>query len=1073
MHPNQREYWLTGIKGGRDQPPAATPSHLEASCLKAGEQSNIGRMSTFTMSAETQRVSRYRALRGKSVSESRKAIDDALSDIREDQLKEDQPKETLKESGSLLRRSAFGSRVLKRRSKTMSQIDISADIQEITAHFPLPPVPQMTFSPKENTSRPNTAVKPVSTIFEGTAPLESLGKADKPEPTRAPPPPPFIFPVATAVTTDTAVDGSIDAEWERQSLEEQQKLQMDEEEAVRLADRLEAETDRILAEQKKLDLARLHQQLLANHATVLTTPMKQKSPVLEKLNFFHRGRSSKAVTLSPPSSTTTSLDFSRAQSLDPMLSPRAFFETGGPCLLMTPPHSPKSSNLHSERNVIVRYRDLTVKLTVGADTSTVDILFQASDSVTQAINTAASVVYECYAQLGLERRLRRYERIRDVLNSWDRDTQNTLLILPSNTADSDRDLDMSSVPQSQMPPGGFVLQLHHSSRPGKWNKRWITLSENGLMFSSKRAAASPSGRDSQRLCHLSDYDIYTLMSRSASATNEVGVKSSGSFFKNLKPPKKFVYAVKSQQKTMAHGDTANFVHFFCTDDPAVASTFHASVHAWRSWYMVQTRREAQRKRLADAEKDKPPQIMTIKHSKQLKSVSHVKVPGQGHRIRVSIDETPYTIGEFQPLVDLGRFDKPIDEFGKDWIPDPRLSAIMSPEAADAVNGGDAFITPSAASPVDAAVDDAAPSGVMTPAATPTVEEAVMIGLWGTSPEAQERRRKLIARKASAVSVGAQQRQYSPAVEGQADNVSVAVSSPVEANTPASSPTKSQSQGSSGDCSSTPSSSPPKPEPRSWLPSASEHTAKIKAEQERLERMYSPPRQQRPSTSSGIAHSQRHQHSHHQLQQQQQQQYSPTYARQGSRQGGGGGGSGKRGGGAYPPVLGDMAGPIRAASQWAELNSSPSTSSRPRFLEVPDGRGMQSISSALMRKPSSSPCSSPGGSIGGGGGGHGYMVNSRPSTSGGERGSGRQQQHQHQQLRSRSGSVSSMRRTHGGIGAPPLGSLPPVPPMPPLPSHMRSVARDGCGHGSGGLGGTPSKPMFRERDMGRSLAGRVS
>lgn len=358
LHPNQREYWLSGIKGGRHQPLAATPpSQLEATCLEAGKQTIIGRMSTLTMSADTQRVSRYRALRGNSVSESRKAIDDALSDIKEDQLKEDQPKETLKESGSLLRRSAFGSRVLRRRSKTMSQIDVSADIQDITPHFPLPPVPQVAFPPK-NTSRPNAAVKPVSTIYEGTTPLEGLGKADQPEPTRAPPPPPFTFPVATAVTTDTAVDGSCDVEWEWHSLEEQQKLRMDEEEAVRLADRLEAETDRILAEQKKLDLARLHQQLLANHAAVVTTPLKPKSPVLEKLNFFHRGRSSKAVTLSPPSSTTTSVDFSRAQSLDPMLSPRAFFETGGPCLLMTPPLSPMSSNQHSERVSIFIHHEL-------------------------------------------------------------------------------------------------------------------------------------------------------------------------------------------------------------------------------------------------------------------------------------------------------------------------------------------------------------------------------------------------------------------------------------------------------------------------------------------------------------------------------------------------------------------------------------------------------------------------------------------------------------------------------------------------------------------------------------------
>ncbi|KUI71724.1 hypothetical protein VM1G_07344 [Cytospora mali] len=997
------------------------------------------------MSTEAQKVSRYRALRGKSVSESRKAIDDALSDTKQDLP--NQP-------GSLMRRSAFGSRVMKRRSKTLSQIDTSG-IQDITAHFPLPPVPHVPLS-HDVTSRPNVAIRPSPPVLEKEkGHLERVEESNKPhESTRVPPPPPFTFPLPTAVTTDAAKDGNNDADWDQREPEEQ-KGRLDEEEAARLADRLEAETDRILAEQKKLDIARLHQQLLANHPAVslTTTPTKPKSPMLEKLNFFNRGRSSKAATLSPTSSTTTSVDFSRAQSLDPALTPRAFFETGGPCMLMTPPLSPMSLNQAPERNVIVRYRGLSVNLTFVADTSTVDILFQASDSVTHPINTAASVVYECYAQLGLERRLRRYERIRDVLNSWDRDTQNTLLILPSISADSDSDLDISSVSTSQMPPGGFVLQLHHSSRPGKWNKRWITLSENGQILSSKRAAP---GKDSQRLCHLSDYDIYTLMSKSTSPTEQAGVKSASSVFKNLKPPKKFVYAVKSQQKTMAHGDTANFVHFFCTDDPTVAHKFHASVHAWRSWYMVKARREVQRQRLLDSEKDKPPQIMSVKH-KMLKSVSHVKVPGQGHRIRVSVDETPYTIGEFQPLVDLQRFDKPIDEFGKDWIPDPRLSTMISPDdiiAAATANVDAAAAASSAATPTATATT--APD-VVTPAATPTVEEVVMTGLWGTSPEAQERRRKQaeVLRKASA-SAEAAQRQ--PAANGSQPGVSIAVLSPSEATTPSASPTKSHSQGSSSQDSSSSdpsSSSSPKPEPRSWLPSASEHTAKIKAEQERLERLYTPPRQQqpqRPSTSSGIAHSQRHAHS--QQQQHGHQQYSPPYARQGVRQGGGS----KRG--AYPPGLGDMAGHVRAASQWADLSGSPS-SSRPRFLEVPDGRSGMSMAamSGSPRKPSS-PSS-------------GHMINSRPSTSGGER--GRQGGPGQQQLRSRTGSVSSMRRVYGGIGAPPLGSLPPVPPMPPMPEYIRPVTRDGCGGGGGGGGGSlsvgssPARTM--SRDAGRSLTAR--
>ncbi|KAK7741042.1 hypothetical protein SLS53_005107 [Cytospora paraplurivora] len=1037
-----------------------------------GEESALTRTSAPAMSTESERVSRYRALRGKSVSESRKAIDDALGESKQDQPKENTP---------FLRRSAFGSRIMKRRSKTLSQIDTS-EFREIAAHFPVPPVPQVPLTPREHNiaSRPRAAVKPVSIISEATG--KHSVEQDRIQSSRATSPPPFTFPVARAVTTDNAVRGSCDVDWERPEHEEQ-KGQLDEEEAARLADRLEAETDRILAEQKKLDLARLHQQLLATQSGVPvslgTTSIKARSPVLGKLNFFVRGRSSKAATLSPVSSTTASVDYSRAQSLDPMLSPRAFFEPGGHCLLMTPPLSPMSSNQNNERTVIVRYRGLNMNLTVMPDTSTVDLLFQASDSVTHTINTASSVVYECYSQLGLERRLRRYERIRNVLNSWDRDTQNILLILPSSSVDSDRDLDMSSVPSTQAPTAGFILQMHHSSRPGKWNKRWITLSENGQMLSSKKAGPHPSGKDSQYLCHLSDYDIYTIMSDCASGIDEAGANSASSVVKNLKPPKKFVYAVKSQRRTMAHADTANFVHFFCTDDPAVAHRFHASVHAWRSWYMVKARREAQRKRIMDAERDRPPQITPIRHNKTVKSVSHVKVPGLGHRMRVSIDETPYTIGEFQPLVDLQRFDKPIDEFGKDWIPDPRLSALLPSNLDVSAAGTDGGATPNGTADGTATI---AATGIVTPAPTPTVEEVVMSGLWGMS--SGDRCRKQIQRKASSATgqAAVAQRQTVDGSQASGGGVSIAISSPTEGNTPTggNSPTKPPSSRPRNGTESEPSSSP-RPEPRSWLPSAAEHTARIKAEQERLERLYnSAPRlqqqhqhsqqPQRPSTSTGIAPSQRHTNLSGY------QQYSPPYARGGRHGGGGGGGSGKRTAGGYPAALGDMAGHIRAVSQWAEMpnnnnnannannnnssinsngmnnngnsnnNPPPSpssfSSSRPRFLEVPDPRAMP----PLLRKPSA------------------QSMGRRPSTSGGERGRTQGQQSQLQlQGRGRSGSVASARRGQGGgngngggggggggssIGSPPLGSLPPVPPMPP---HIRPATRDGScvGGGSGG------------------------
>ncbi|KAI3400838.1 hypothetical protein diail_1527 [Diaporthe ilicicola] len=925
-------------------------------------------MTTLTTSAKNQTASRYRSLRGKSVSESRAAIDNAH---RYDGL--DRPKE----ASPPLKPTFRG------RSKSLGQINTS-DIRTFT--YPVPPVPPLPLSQNLHSiiSRPTTP-RHLSAPIPGAE--EQCEEPDRLLSPRAAPSPPMPAPpaTATAVTTDVAACGAYESERERWKREDekwmmQKRRVLSKEESALLADKLEDETDRILAEQKKLDLARLHQQLVATQSPVLPSPsaFKPKSPVLlEKLNFFNRARSSKAATLSPTSSTSASVDISRTHSLDPSLPPRAFLEQGGQGQLMTPPLSPMSAHHLHERvsqfgknmayhalieyqRVTVRCRGVTVNLVVIAECSPVDILFQASESITQDINTAASLVYECYTQLRIERRLRRYERIRDVLDSWDYDAQNLLLIIPSSSSDDDRDLDISSVPTTTSPPQGFVLQLHHSSRPGKWNKRWITLLDNGQIVSSKKEDPS-SDKSTQWLCHLSEYDVYTLMSKSASATSEVGMKGASNVAKNLKPPKKFVYALKLQEKTTLSTDSANFVHFFCTDDPTVANKFTARVHGWRSWYMVKERREAQRKRLME----EVPQITPVKH-KPMKSVSHMKLPGQKHRMRVSIDETPYNIGDFQPLVEMERFEKPIDEFGKDWIPDPRLSAL-----SPTLRGQNMF-----------------------PAQKkPTSKENSTADNGAMHSGAQETPSNQSPRKVSANGEGE--------IDGSQMGVGIAVSAPAESNTNCGSPKVFRF----------PAETLPRPGPeaksRSWLPSAVEHTAKQKQEQERHERLHSfsppPKQQQRPSTSSGVAQSQRP-HNHH----------GTPQARGGTRQG-----ASRM---TAQSALGDIARNYRTASRWAEMGTPPPAGS-PKFLEVP-GRGP--MSGQWQAPP---PL-------------HSSFNSSRPSTSGGER--GRNQNHQHQHIllqkppRNRVGSVSSMRRSQGAIGGPP----PDLPPLPPLPPQMRALVRDG-------------------------------
>lgn len=312
--------------------------------------------------------------------------------------------------------------------------------------------------------------------------------------------------------------------------------------------------------------------------------------------------------------------------------------------------------------VAVRCKGVTVNVAVNVETTTIDLLFDVSKKMTHPLNVLSSVVYEIYASVGLERRIRKFERIEDVLNSWDRDTHNYFLVLID--CFNDPDLELSNVPSPELPPPGFELSLYHSRRPGKWEKRFVVLLRNGQMLASKKANPKPADKETETLLDLQDFDIYS--------------PTPAKMCQELKPPKKHCYAIKSQLKSTFLVRGEDYAHFFSTEDSYLAQKFHDMVHAWRSWHLAERLAEVKKKQ----ELDKPPQIGIVKH-KPKKSISHVRV--RGHKVKVSLDEAPYSIGEFQPLLDLNRFDKPLDKFGEDWELDiARRSAMLLQARADMV-----------------------------------------------------------------------------------------------------------------------------------------------------------------------------------------------------------------------------------------------------------------------------------------------------------------------------------------------------------------------------------------------------
>ncbi|KAI0389779.1 hypothetical protein F5Y17DRAFT_462421 [Xylariaceae sp. FL0594] len=338
-----------------------------------------------------------------------------------------------------------------------------------------------------------------------------------------------------------------------------------------------AERDRLLQEQKKEDLRRL-EELLENSEKASGQAEKARAPLIGRFVSLARGGKDKGGV---PVSTNPNLSRSGTRKAGPEVAaecPPAHIEPGGR-EIVPQTDAPTSAINAGDRMVAVHCLGYVLSLPVNPETTPADIISETSNWIGQhpEINAARCIVVERYGDLGLERRVRRYERIRDVMNSWDRDSQNQLVVEVTEPCENHDDLDAAWVPDGITSGFGCQLQMYQSNRPGKWNKRWVTILESGQIICSKKSNGKLADKDTVSLCHLSDYDIYTPTIEELK--------------KHIKPPKQFCYAVKSQHKTTLFLNTEKYVQYFSTDDRSTARKFREAVFRWRSWYVLDRKLE--------------------------------------------------------------------------------------------------------------------------------------------------------------------------------------------------------------------------------------------------------------------------------------------------------------------------------------------------------------------------------------------------------------------------------------------------------------------------------------------------
>ncbi|CAF9910188.1 MAG: hypothetical protein GOMPHAMPRED_006989 [Gomphillus americanus] len=231
----------------------------------------------------------------------------------------------------------------------------------------------------------------------------------------------------------------------------------------------------------------------------------------------------------------------------------------------------RSRSKGATRKVKVTCDQTSFTLSLTPTTTAKDVLSMARDCLGEGFDQKRYIPVESYRQLGLERPLRHFERISDVLDTWDTDDKDSLLIQPLHAQWEHESLDLENAPK--LVPSNMTAILYYSHRPESWHKWSFTLRVDGQIVMQKY-----SGGDFKAICHMNDFDIYIPTSRQ---------------MKKLAPPRKFCFAIKSQQKSISSSDQSSFVHFFSTNDKDAAAEWYRAVHSWRSYHITHNKRIGQ------------------------------------------------------------------------------------------------------------------------------------------------------------------------------------------------------------------------------------------------------------------------------------------------------------------------------------------------------------------------------------------------------------------------------------------------------------------------------------------------
>ncbi|CAO3598658.1 unnamed protein product [Absidia cylindrospora] len=172
-------------------------------------------------------------------------------------------------------------------------------------------------------------------------------------------------------------------------------------------------------------------------------------------------------------------------------------------------------------------------------------------------------LFEIATENGIERPLRLWEVVSDVTSGWERNTTNTLLI---KKYDLYKTLAMDSILDRPSLVHGW---LNIECKKRRWQKRYCFIKDHVIYHAEDNKYTN-----SDTLCHLASFDVYTLLQRCSTS------------------PTPFVFALKVQGKTNTSGEYQGHVRLFTAENQSCLETWVLGIRQEKSilHYQINPRR---------------------------------------------------------------------------------------------------------------------------------------------------------------------------------------------------------------------------------------------------------------------------------------------------------------------------------------------------------------------------------------------------------------------------------------------------------------------------------------------------